>query len=343
MSSSPDSPLPDSPPRGSRYARIESLLHRFPWVVPVGSFIAGWIGFVMVKRGESFAQIIALMAIGGWLWLLIEPLVRRYLERRKAGVGKFLANFLSQSLQQEMLFFALPLMIGATQIDVGQIAFTALAAAAALLTTLDPVYEHYIASRAATRLLFHAYCSLIAAVVVLPMVVHLPLERALPASLIGVSVWLLLTLPMSLRSLRSPRKKALWLAVSLCAPLLLWMLRAHVPAAGLAVTEGLVTQSLDELTPGAPVTTLNNADLNRGVIAFVAIRAPMGIAQSIIFEWHHGTESERIVAEIHGGNRSGWRTFSRKQAFPQDSRGQWTVDILTPQRQLLKRLQFEVD
>lgn len=339
---SPDSKLSDAVRHGSRLERIASVVRHFPWLLPTISFAAGWIGFAMIKRGEGLARIIALIALLGWLWLLIEPLVRRYLERRKAGIGKFVANFLSQSLQQEMLFFALPLMIGATQRDAGQMAFTALAAAAALLTTLDPVYERYIASRAATRLMFHAYCSLIAAVVVLPMVIRFPLERALPLSLMGVSAWLLLTLPMSLKSLRTPRHKLIWIGSSLLAPLLLWGLRAHVPAAGLAVTSALVTQTIDELQPGAAVKTLTGAQLDRGVVAFVAIRAPMGVAQSVIFEWSHGDESERIVAEIQGGNESGWRTYSRKQVFPKDSRGKWTVDILTPQRQLLKRLHFVV-
>jgi hypothetical protein len=274
--------------------------------------------------------------------LVIEPPVRRYLEGRRAGLGKFVANFFSQSLQQEMLFFALPLMIGATQADAGQIVFTSVAAGAALLTTIDPAYRRYIALRAATRLSFHAYCSVIAAVVVLPMVIHVPLERALPMSLAGISVWLLLTLPMSLSSLRKPHHKALWISISLLAPLFLWGLRAHVPAAGLVVTRALVTQTIDDLAPGAAVDTLAPADLSRGVIAFVAIRAPRGVAQSVIFEWRHGAESERIVAEIHGGNEIGWRTYSRKRAFPKDSRGIWTVDVLTPQRQLLKRLRFVV-
>jgi len=333
---------PDVVARASRTRRVAAVLQRVPWLIPAVSFAAGWIGFVMVKRGEGLAQVIALIALVGWLWLLIEPLVRRFLERRKAGVGKFVANFLTQSLQQEMLFFSLPLMMGATQRDAGQVIFTSLTAAAALLTTIDPLYERHIASRAATRLMFHAYCSVIAAVVVLPMVVHLPLERALPASLIGVGVWLLLTAPMSIRSLRTSRKKIIWISSSLIAPLLLWGLRAHVPPAGLAVTQAAITQTIDDLTPGEAIRTLTQAELERGVVAFVAVRAPMGVAQSIVFEWRHGRESERIVAEIHGGNDSGWRTFSRKQTFPENARGRWTVDILTPQRQLLKRLRFVV-
>ena len=138
----------------------------------------------------------------GWFWLLLEPWVRRRLERRRRHVGNFVVNFISQSLQQELLFFSLPLLIGATQRDAGQIAFTGLVGAAAVLSTIDPVYERVIATRAARRMSFHAFCSWIAALVVLPMVMLVPLERALPISLAAVGAWLLLTLPLSLYSLR---------------------------------------------------------------------------------------------------------------------------------------------
>lgn len=327
---------------GSRLARLARFLDRVPWLIPVVSFVSGAIGFALVKRGAELARVIAFVALAGWLWLTIEPLVRRFIERRHAGVGKFVSNFLTQSLQQEMLFFALPFMFFAMQRDAGQIAFIAIAAIAALLTALDPLYERWIAARAATRLLFHAYCSVIAAVVVVPMVVHLSLEQALPLSLAAVGVWLLLTAPMALRSLQSARLKAAWIACSLIAPLLLWSLRAHVPAAGLAVTQALITQSVTDLVPGPAVRTLTDAQLRAGVVAFVAIRAPSGVAQSIVFEWRHGGEREEIRSQIQGGNDSGWRTYSRKEVFPANAQGRWIVDVRTPQGQLLKRLQFRV-
>ena len=330
-------------PRRTTLARVAGFLERFPWLVPLISFASGILGFAMVTRGADLARIIAIVALAGWLWLVVEPLVRRRLERRRSGIGKFVANFLTQSLQQEMLFFALPFLFGAMQRDVGQIAFVSIAACAATLTALDPLYERWIAARAASRLLFHAYCSLIAAVVVVPMVVHLSLERALPFALVCVGVWLLLTAPMSLRSLRSIRMKAIWIACSLLAPVLVWSLRSHIPPAGLAVTQAVITQTLDDLTPGAAVRSLTTDELNAGVVAFVAIRAPSGVAQSIVFTWRYRGEREPIVAEILGGNDSGYRTYSRKEKFPQDARGRWTVDVETPQGQLLKRMQFVVE
>jgi hypothetical protein len=124
--------------------------------------------------------------------------------------------------------------------------------------------------------------------------------------------------------------------------LLLWSLRGHVPAAGLSVTAATVSRTIEDLVPGAPLKTISAAELSEGVIAFVAIRAPMGVAQSVVFEWRHGDYKEAITSEIRGGGKQGWRTYSRKSNFPVDSQGKWVVDVLTPQGQLLKRMRFTV-
>ncbi len=326
-----------------RIRRLMGLHQRFPWLVPLVSFISGWIGFAMIKRGEGFARAIALLALLGWLWLLVEPWIRRRLERRRPKMGTFVVNFVSQSLQQELLFFSLPFLIGATQRDLGQIAFTAIVALAALVSTADPVYERVVARRAVRRLLFHAYCSWLSALIVLPMVLRLPVEKALPVSVIAVTAWLLVTLPMSVRSLKHLVTRAIWVAGVVALPFVLWEIRAQVPPAGLAVTSARITQTIDDMNPGASVHEIKRADLERGIVAFAAIRAPAGLSQNIIFEWHHNGELERVSATIHGGNTDGYRIFSRKMMFPADAAGLWIVDVLTPQEQLLRRLRFSVD
>jgi len=325
-----------------RLRRLAKWHEKLPWLLPVSSFIAGWIGFVMVRRGADWARLVAMLALLGWPWLLIEPVVRRLLEQRRRRLGVFVANFVSQSLQQELLFFSLPFVIGATQSDLGQIVFAGSVGAAALVSTIDPLYERLIAKRAARRLLFHAYCSWIAALVVLPIVLLVPLEQALPLSLATVVVWLVLTLPLSWRSLRTWRARIVWLVSVVVAPIVVWELRAQVPAAGLAVTRARITQTIESLNPGPAVTEVPRSALEDGVIAYAVIRAPAGLTQQVIFEWHHNREVERISETIHGGSTSGWRAFSRKKIFPVDPVGAWIVDLLTPQGQLLKRLRFEI-
>jgi len=327
----------------SLFRRVLGLTRRARWLLPALSFAAGWVGFLLVQRGQEVARLIALLALLGWFWLLLEPWVRRGIERRRQRVGNFVVNFITQSLQQELLFFSLPLLIGSTQRDVGQIAFTGLVGVAAVVSTIDPVYERVIATQAARRMSFHAFCSWIAALVVLPMVLLVPVEQALPISLLAVSVWLLLTLPLSLYSLPRRRTKIAWIVGMIGVPILFWGLRAQVPAAGLAVTDARVTQTIDGLTPGAPLRRLRQEDLDQGVIAFAAIRAPAGLSQEVVFEWRHNGEREQIPIEIHGGKADGFRAYSRKHVFPEDSVGLWTVDVLTPQAQLLERLRFVVE
>jgi Family of unknown function (DUF5924)/Protein of unknown function (DUF2914) len=325
-----------------RLRRSARWFGRFPWLLPLVSFVAGLISFVAVRRGADFGRVMALLALLGWPWLLVEPVVRRVLERRKRRLGNLVVNFVSQSLQQELLFFSLPFLIGATQLDTGQIAFTSIVGALALISTVDPVYERFVATRAARRLMFHAFCSWIAALVVLPMVLHLPLERALPVSLLAMAAWLILTLPLSLHSLKTWAGKTVWVACVLVVPVALWALRGQIPAAGFAVTKARITQSVVDHEPGPAVVELTPEQLADGVVAYAAIRAPAGLTQSVVFEWRHGRETERIVSAIAVGTKSGYRNYSRKQAFPADPLGRWTVDVLTPQGQLLKRLKFAV-
>jgi hypothetical protein len=339
----PTSPLPSATARWKqRLEKLQKLATRLPWLLPLVSFAAGWIGFVMVRRGAEMARYIAALAILGWLWLLIEPLVRRYMERIHSQLTGLVVNFITQSIQQELLFFSLPFLVGALQLDVGQIIFTALVAIAALVSTVDPLFERHIAGSSATGIAFHAYCTWIAALVALPMVAHVPLERALPLACALTGAWIVLTLPKLWAALRTRRKKIVWITCLLLAPLLLWSLRGHVPAAGLSVTAATVSRTIEDLVPGAPLKTIDAAELSEGVIAFVAIRAPMGVAQSVVFEWRHGDYKEAIASEIRGGGKQGWRTYSRKSNFPVDSQGKWTVDVLTPQGQLLKRMRFTV-
>jgi len=335
-------------PRASRWRRAlasaQKLLQRAPWLLPLASFSAGWIGFALVQRGADLARLIALIALIGWPWLLLEPLVRRGLERRYGK--RFVVpacNFVTQSLQQELLFFSLPFLIGASQLSPGHLLFCALAIGAAVLATADPLYHRLVARRPARRIAFHAFCSWMAALVLLPMVLKLPLERAMPLALISVSVWLLMTAPAMLAALRTPAQRTRWGVGLVLVPLLLWGLRDQVPAAGLWVTDARITQSIDKLVPGSAVERIAAAELSEGVIAFVAIRAPLGLEQGVIFEWHHGDDVERIPAKIRGGSKGGWRTWSRKRVFPQEALGAWRVDVVTPQGQLLKRMRFEVD
>ncbi len=318
---------------------------RWPWLLPTISFVAGWLGFLLIQRSESMARVIAVMALVGWPWLLAENLLGRWLERATHNrLPPKLLGFVTQNLQQEILFFSLPFLIGATQRDVGQIAFTASVALVAIVSTIDPFYQKHIASRPDTSAAFHGLCTFIASLVVLPIALAMPLEQALPFALAITGLWLLLSLPRMLAGIQDHRLRLVSIAAIGVALVCLWQFRAHVPAAGLSLKDSRITQTIDELQPG-PVLRRIDADalIADGVIAFVAIRAPMGLSQSVMFEWwHRGIRLDQITERIQGVDH-GWRTYSRKRNFPPDPGGAWRVDVLTPQGQLICRLRFVVE
>src|SRR5687767_465705 len=129
----------------------EGPLQRWPWLLPVVSFATGWLGFALVQRGEATARGVALIALLSWPWLLAENVLGGWLVRlSNARLSPKLIAFVTQSLQQEVLFFALPFLIGATQRDAGQIAFTTVVASGALISTVDPLYHGRIAAHPGT-------------------------------------------------------------------------------------------------------------------------------------------------------------------------------------------------
>src|SRR5690606_31940237 len=107
--------------------------------------VGGWASFVLIQRGHDLAQVIAVAVLIGWIWILLQPLVRRVMER--LGAERFstlTVNFVTQSIQQEILFFVLPfLMLSTRTADPGQVIFTGMVVLVALLSTIDPLYERY--------------------------------------------------------------------------------------------------------------------------------------------------------------------------------------------------------
>lgn len=322
-------------------SRTGRLLQRFGWVLPIGGFVGGWASFVLIHRGEQLARIIAASIIIGWLWLFIQPIVRPLL--KKLGGIEFCnitTNFVTQSIQQEVLFFALPFLVLSTRIaDPGQVLFTGFVVLVALLSTIDPLYVK-IAKRPVLRLGFHSLCSFIAALIILPIVVKIPVERSFNIALGFVLLWMVIALPLGLQ-LKQFSLRAFGLA--LLFPLGLWAMKSHIPAAGIQVRSAVLTSGISESDPVDTLTRVSEAQLRGGVYVHASISAPSGLSQDIIFDWRHEGFSERIASTITGGRAEGFRTYATKQNFMDAPYGDWRVDILSPQGQLLERVRFVVE
>lgn len=346
LPANPPADPPVNPPANGWIAPLLKLHVRFPWLLPTLSFAIGWLSFSLFQRGEGLARVIAVIALLGWPWLMAENALGRWIVARSKGRLSISAvRVVTQQVQQEILFFALPFLFGAMVLEPGQILFVAVACAVALMVTLDPIYLHRIAPHAGLSSALHAYCTFIAALVVLPVALHLPLDRALPLAWAITAATLAISLPRTLWACQGLRTRLFGVGAMALALALLWLLPGWIPPAGLWVREARITDRVAELQPGPVLGSVSAAQLqNTGLIAFVAVRAPSGLAQDVVFEWHHrGQIIDPIPATIAGGREEGFRTFSRKQNFPADPRGAWRVDLRTPQGQLIARMRFTVD
>lgn len=347
----PDAPPPSpvTPVSGALLGRVLALLHRHPLLLPVASFAFGVGSFLLVQRGEHMARVMAVIALLGWPWLLAEGVLGRWFARRTRGrLPEATARFITQQVQQELLFFSLPFLFTAMSAAApGQIAFVIAAGALAVASAIDPLYWHRIAPNPALSMAFHGGCSFVASLVTLPLAVHLPVEQALPIAFGITALTLLLSLVALLRQTADGAAKRRCLAVGTIAAALLvlmWLGRAAIPPAGLWVREARITTTLDGFVPGAAVDQVAITQLTEtGLIAFVAVRAPRGLSQAVVFDWQQdGRLIDRIPAEITGGRDAGFRTYSRKLHFGEDPRGHWQVDLRTSQGQLIARRSVEI-
>ncbi len=84
-------------------------------------------------------------------------------------------------------------------------------------------------------------------------------------------------------------------------------------------------------------------DLAQGLWIFSSIRAPNGLHEEIYHEWYWENRlMDRIKLEIIGGREEGFRSWSRKEVFPNKPQGSWKVMVTTSGGQLLGSCSFEV-
>jgi hypothetical protein len=119
-----------------------------------------------------------------------------------------------------------------------------------------------------------------------------------------------------------------------------------IPPAPLFVARADIRWNVGTVDALEPVTSaIRVEDLRqRGLTAFTAVYAPAGLRQPVAHVWKHDGRVTDVVSfsAVAGGRREGYRTWSRKTAFPADPVGPWTVDVMTTSGQLIGRLSFRV-
>ena len=324
--------------------RILELMKRYPGLIAAFGFCSGVGSFILVDRQQGMARWIAVILLVSWVWLMLENTFTRLFSRVfKREIPEPLLRYATQMIHQESLFFVLPFFFITTTWNSGQLVFTGLLGATALVTITDPLYYKWLAPKRWLFLALHTLTLFAALLTALPIIMHLTTAQSYKLALGVAMVLSIPSLAVSL-PLRSLKGWAMLLGVTAAIGCAGWFLRSWVPPATLWMTEVAISTQLQDRTPGDDLKEVSAAQLRSGgLYAYTAINAPRGLDERIYHVWKfNGQEVDRIALDIHGGRKEGYRAWTHKQNFPADAVGRWQVRVLTEDGQVIGVLRFKV-
>lgn len=321
-------------------------MRRYPGLIAAFGFCSGLASFLLVDRQAYLAKVLGVVLLVSWAWLILENLLRERIARRFGfELPLPLLRYATQMIHQESLFFVLPFFFITTTWNSGQLLFSGLLAAAALVSITDPLYYRWLAPRRWLLLILHSLALFAVMLTALPIIFHLSTPQSYRIALLLATVLALPSLP-GLIGFAGWRRIVALAVLPLALAAGGWMARVWVPPATLWLTEVAVSDNFDgqQRAPGRSLETISLAQLrDDGLYAYTSINAPTGLNERIYHVWrHNGREVERIALDIHGGRKEGYRAWTHKLNFPADPLGQWQVQVLTEAGQMIGVLRFSV-
>jgi hypothetical protein len=322
-----------------------AFAQRFPFAVALFGFVSGLLSFVLVERKQGLVQIIVIMMLISWAWLLLEGLLKRSIAHWFGiKLPPALLSFAAQVVHQESLFFVIPFFFITTAWNTGQMVFTAFLILAAIISIIDPIYYRWLAPRRALYFIFHGITLFAVLLTALPILFHLPTPRTYLWALATAILLILPGVGYSLTLVWWKRSIALLLLAAIAGGLGL-LVRPWIPPATLWLTQVALTDQIDR-TQRAPVNSFRRvslAQLRQGIYAYTAIHAPRGLNERIFHVWiHNGKVIDRVALQISGVREEGYRSWSHKQNFPANPLGSWQIQVQTEANQVIGRLRFYV-
>ena len=326
--------------------KLIALIQRNPGLVAIFGFASGLASFLLVERQAELAQVLALVMLVSWLWLILENILReRIAQRFGFELPPPLLRYATQMIHQESLFFVLPFFFITTTWNSGQLLFSGLLASAALISIIDPLYYRWLAPKRWLFLAYHTLTLFAVLLTALPIIFKLTTPQSYQLALAAAVV---LSFPSLFTIITVQRwwRGLLLVGMTLAIGAGGWLVRVWVPPATLWLTQVAVTSQFDNQNraPGESIKQLSVAQLrSQGLFAYTAINAPRGLNERIYHVWRRdGGEVERIALDIHGGRKEGYRAWTHKQNFPADAVGRWQVQVLTEAGQMIGVLRFKV-
>lgn len=324
--------------------RLNAVLFRLRHVWAVGSFSLGLASYFLVERQPWLAAVLTAVLVATWLVLITENLwLRRFRGTPMEQVAQGALKLMLQGVHQEAFFFSLPFVVLQWSGGAEYFLFTGLVVAGALVSIIDPLYFR-LAGHRAWYFGFHAWALFVALLVLLPLIFKWPTNQALDGAALLTA---LVALPSFWR-VGGPRRAWRWailVVVSVSIVSVPWWGARLVPPLSLSLEHRAVSVNFNRERRQPLVTgeTFRLEELDEGLYAYTAIRAPLGLGQPIYHYWFQGRELvDKVPLSVTGGREQGYRTWSHKLHFPDNASGRWRVEVRTAKEQIIGVLRFNV-
>ena len=310
------------------------------WGISFASLGGGILTLFVFRRGlPHVAWIIGYLLLLWLLWALVTQM------RQPPHPFVVTAmDYTVQSLYHGLLLFVLPAYYAAATLTSVNVVFVTLLVVLVVLATFDPWYAALVHPRPWLGGAFFVI-SIFAA-----LNVALPLLGVRPYVALLLSAWgAVVAVTPAVRGALAWSWSGAALATSVIGIVAAALVSAGcivVPPAPLFVARASLAWTIAPVDAMEPVTSAIRTDdlRTRGLTAYTAVYAPAGLRQPVAHVWKQEGRVRDIVSfsAVAGGRREGFRTWSRKTAFPEDALGRWTVDVMTTSGQLIGRLSFRV-
>jgi hypothetical protein len=314
------------------------------WGISIASAVGGILTLFVFRRGLPHVSLIVGYVL--LLWILVAVLVQTRgvlaaSDRRTHRLVLAATEYTEQTLYHGVLLFLLPAYWAATTLTSYNVIFLLLLGALTLLATVDPWYHAVVHPYPWMGYVFFVVSLFGALNLALPLV-YVP-----PAWALLSSAWLA-TVALTPAVCRA-RGWSWQLGFAVTALVGFFIaggvvyVRIAIPPAPLFLANSRIAWdvgTIDSLEPPSPIPAA--ALQSQGLVAHTAIYAPAGLRTPVQHVWRqNGVIINVIPLTVEGGRQQGYRTFSRKHAFPASAQGRWTVDVMT-RGQLIGRLRFRV-
>ncbi len=347
----PAEPSAPPPKRGIkafflRYGKMLWWFHSF-YALGLGISI-----IVFAQKGFAHARWLSISLGGAWVVLILffrffGSGSNRALEGRGAKLRFFVMTYVLKNLYQGMLFFLLPFYWRSATYETPNQWFVVALGLCAFLSTLDVVFDQVLMRWKMAASLFYFVTLFACLNLVIPAL--LPNSRSLvtmtaAAAISAISFWLM---HVPLRQLQRPLVVVALVGWTMGAVLGVYFGRSFVPPVAMYVSYGAVGPEL--LSDGRLAIEAHRLhhSLIRDLYAVTDVMVPGGKGDRLLHVWNHdGKEVARVtgVDPRADGPMGTVRLRSQvpSEALESDPVGEWTVDVLTQDGQLIGRTAFEI-